>query len=140
MGVFGTRVRELRNRLRLNQTDFGARIGVSQQVIHKWEAGRTNPDPETISRLAVAYGVTTDWLLGNVDIPNIYKHQVSLPDGREGYLIDMIEASPSEVEVTGFLEFLRSNPSLPPSEFPDEYKPLVQFVKAVLLESLKGKG
>lgn len=139
MSVFAERVRELRGRLRLNQTDFGAKIGVSQQVIHKWEAGRTKPDPETVSRLAAAYAVTTDWLLGIVDVPNIYKHTVSLPDGREGYLLDMIEASPSEVELAGFLEFLRSNPSLPPSRFPDEYKPLVQFVKAVLLESLQGK-
>lgn len=140
MSVFGNRVRELRTRLRLNQTDFGARIGVSQQVIHKWEAGRTRPDPETVSRVASEYGVTTDWLLGTVDVPNIYLHPVTLPDGRDGVLLDMVEASPSQIELTGFMEFLRANPSLPPSKFPEEYKPLVQFVKSVLLESLQGKG
>ena len=51
INVFGESVRELRNRLRLNQIDFGVRIGVSQQVIHKWEAERNNPDPKTISHL-----------------------------------------------------------------------------------------
>ena len=139
MSVFGDRVKGLRLRSRLSQSDFGATVGVSQQVIHQWEAGKTNPDPETVRRVAEAYGVSSDYLLGVVDVPSLYKHRVMLPDGTEAYLLDEDEASPSSADLAGFLAFLRSNPSLPPSEYPDEYKPLVQFVKAVLLESLKGK-
>lgn len=140
MSVISERIRALRLSKRLNQTDFGALVGVSQQVVHQWEAGKTNPDPDSIRRIAKTYGVSSDYLLGVVDVPTLYKHRVLLPDGREGALIDMEEASPSDNEVAGFLAFLRSNPTLLPSEFPDEYKPLVLFVKAVLLESLQGKG
>lgn len=129
----------MRARDRLSQFQLGEMLGVSQQTVQRWEAGRTKPKDEQITLIAEKMRVSTDYLLGIVDVPNIYKHTVSLPDGREGYLLDMIEASPSDVELAGFLEFLRSNPSLPPSRFPDEYKPLVQFVKAVLLESLQGK-
>jgi transcriptional regulator with XRE-family HTH domain len=140
MSTFGDRVRDLRLKHRLSQTKFGERIGVSQQVIHQWESSKTNPDPSSVSKLAEEFGVTTDYLLGVVDVPSLYKHKIVLPDGGEAYLLDEVEASPSDVELAGFVRFLRANPSLPPSKFPDEYKPLVQFVKSVLLESLQGKG
>lgn len=139
MSSFSERLRTLRARDRLSQFQLGEMLGVSQQTVQRWEAGRTKPKDEQITLIAEKMRVSTDYLLGIVDVPNIYKHAVSLPDGREGYLLDMIEASPSNIELAGFLEFLRSNPSLAPSRFPDEYKPLVQFVRAVLLESLQGK-
>lgn len=137
MSSFGDRVRGLRQKHRLSQTKFGERIGVSQQVIHQWESSKTNPDPSSVSRIAEEFGVTTDYLLGVVDVPSLYKHKVVLPDGVEAYLLDEDKASPSDAEVAGFMEFLRANPSLAPSKFPDAYKPLVQFVKSVLLELLQ---
>lgn len=103
MSVISERIRALRLSKRLNQTDFGALVGVSQQVVHQWEAGKTNPDPDSIRRIAKTYGVSSDYLLGVVDVPTLYKHQVLLPDGREGALIDIEKASPSDNEVAGFL-------------------------------------
>ena len=138
MSSFSERIRDLRLKQRLNQTDFGDKIGVSQQVIHQWESGKTNPDIENVRRVAELFGVTSDYLLGLVSVPNVYKHKITLPDGREGYLLDMIEAGPTPWDVIGFVDFLRSNPDTSPSDFPEEYKPLVQFVKSVLLESLRG--
>ena len=139
MSSFSSRLRTLRARDNLSKFELGDLVGVSQQTVQRWEAGRTKPKDEQIALIAEKFRVSTDYLLGIVDVPNIYKHPVSLPDGREGFLLDMIEASPSGIELAGFLDFLRSNPSLAPSRFPDEYKPLVQFVKAVLMESLQGK-
>ena len=137
MSTFSDRLRELRVRERLSQDGLGEKLGVSQQTVQRWEAGRTKPNDDQIRLIAERFRVTTDYLLGLVDVPNIYRHPVSLPDGREGVLLDMVEASPSQIELTGFMEFLRANPGLPPSQFPDDYKPLVQFVKSVLLELLQ---
>lgn len=140
MSVFGERVRRLRLEHKLSQSKFGERVGASQQMVHYWEVGKSSPDASALSRIADEFGVTSDYLLGVVDVPSLYKHKIVLPDGGEAYLLDQDEASPSESELAGFVKFLRANPSLPPSKFPEEYKPLVQFVKAVLLESLQGKG
>lgn len=138
MNVFGERLRELRMKKRLSQEALGAQMDVSQQVIQRWESGRNSPDIENVRRLASHFGVTADYLLGLVSVPNIYKHKIALPDGREGYLLDMVEDGVSAWDASGFVDFLRANPGVSPSDFPDEYKPLVQFVKAVLLESLRG--
>lgn len=40
------------------------KIGVSRQNIGKWLSGSTTPDIETLCRIADAYNVTTDYLLG----------------------------------------------------------------------------
>lgn len=40
------------------------KIGVSRQNISKWISGATTPDVDTLCRIADAYGVTTDYLLG----------------------------------------------------------------------------
>lgn len=37
------RVRDLRRQTRLNQTDFGERIGVRQATVSAWENGKTTP-------------------------------------------------------------------------------------------------
>lgn len=40
------------------------KIGVSRQNIGKWLSGSTTPDIDTLCRIADAYNVTTDYLLG----------------------------------------------------------------------------
>ena len=66
------RLKELRTSAGLSQANVGDKLGVAQQTVGKWESGRTTPDPTTIVKLASLFGVTTDYLLGCTDIPNIY--------------------------------------------------------------------
>lgn len=62
--MFSKRLKQLRHDGRLTQGDLAFRFGVTQQAIAKWEAGRALPGPETLSRIAEFFGVTTDYLLG----------------------------------------------------------------------------
>ena len=61
--MLSEKLKQLRKERKLTQGELAARFGVTQQAIAKWEAGLAMPEPETISRLAVLFGVTTDYLL-----------------------------------------------------------------------------
>lgn len=47
----------------LTQSQLARRIGVSQAAVQSWEAGRFDPSPRHIKRLAKALAVTTDELI-----------------------------------------------------------------------------
>jgi DNA-binding transcriptional regulator YiaG len=44
-------VRETRQRLKLSQAEFAARLGVSFQSINRWENGRTKPLPIALKQI-----------------------------------------------------------------------------------------
>lgn len=62
--MFSKRFKQLRRDRQLTQGDLAHHFGVTQQAIAKWESGRALPGPETVSRTAEFFGVTTDYLLG----------------------------------------------------------------------------
>lgn len=57
----------LRRERGLTQEEVAEKIGVSNKTYSKWETGSTSPDIETLVRLAEAFSVTTDDLLGLSD-------------------------------------------------------------------------
>ncbi len=50
------------------QQEVANRVGVSRQNVGKWLSGETTPDINTLGKIADAYGVSTDYLLGRTDI------------------------------------------------------------------------
>lgn len=56
------RVREARNALGLSQTEFGARIGVSIDVIKNIENNRTNPSNLLLNHMCEIHHVNREWL------------------------------------------------------------------------------
>lgn len=48
----------------LTQQEAAEKIGVVRQNIGRWLSGETTPDIETLCKIADAYNVTTDYLLG----------------------------------------------------------------------------
>ena len=63
MKIFCDRLKEIRQKLNLNQTQFAARIGVSQAAIARWESGVHIPNIVSLKNIALALGVTSDFLL-----------------------------------------------------------------------------
>lgn len=54
----------------ISQSWVGERIGVTGVTIGSWEAGKTEPDFETVERLAEVLGTTPEWLaFGIATIP-----------------------------------------------------------------------
>ena len=55
-------IKELRSHVGLNQTDFGARIGVRQSTIAGWETGQRIPPDSAIVSICREFHVDEHWL------------------------------------------------------------------------------
>ena len=53
------------------QQEVANRVGVSRQNVGKWLSGETTPDINTLGKIADAYGVSTDYLLGRTKIKSV---------------------------------------------------------------------
>lgn len=59
---FGNRILELRTKLKLNQTNFGKKVGFSAQTISLYERGEKNPQIDSVVKIALTFNVSLDWL------------------------------------------------------------------------------
>jgi transcriptional regulator with XRE-family HTH domain len=57
------RVRALRRRAKLSQVALAERASVARSTVARIELGESNPDLDTLGKLAVALGVSTSELL-----------------------------------------------------------------------------
>ena len=90
----GMRIRAARERLHMSQAALADAIGAgNQSTVAGWERGRTEPDGETLARLAVILKVTTDHLLG------VQSEILSLPADVTGLAKDIADLSPSDRSV-----------------------------------------
>lgn len=62
--MFKDRLRTLRKNKKMSQSELAEVLHVSQQTVGSWEVGRSNPDEETINKIADFFNVTTDYLYG----------------------------------------------------------------------------
>lgn len=62
--LIGDRIRELRNKLGLSQSELGDKIETDGSVISRWETNKARVSQRYIVKLAKALGTSTDYLLG----------------------------------------------------------------------------
>lgn len=84
------RLKKLRNSKKLSQQTMADFLGISRQGYGKYEDGKSQPDHQTLVKLAEYFNVTVDFLLGRTDIPHrdeeskrdaiIYKIATEFPD------------------------------------------------------------
>lgn len=67
MTTFGDRLREARNKRGLTQLQLAEKAGTSKEMISFYERDRGYPQVLTLSYIADALEVTTDYLLGRDD-------------------------------------------------------------------------
>lgn len=67
MNRFGERFKECRIEAGFNQSEAAKRAGISQQSISAYETGSREPLANAIIAMALAYGVSVDYLLGLTD-------------------------------------------------------------------------
>ena len=68
--MFRIRLKELREKAGYSQYSFADAFGISQSTIGNWEAGKREPNFDTMQRLADFFGVSVDYLLGRDSIPD----------------------------------------------------------------------
>lgn len=54
---------KLRQAAGMTQAELGEKLNYSDKTISKWERGESMPDVYVLSRIALIYGVTVDWLI-----------------------------------------------------------------------------
>ena len=63
--------REARQMKKLKAIEAAALLGVSQPTLSAWEGGRKSPTVDNLLAMAELYGVTTDYLLGRAEAPQV---------------------------------------------------------------------
>ena len=66
--MLGDKIKELRIKSGLNQTQFGKRIFVTPGAVSQWEKGLTRPDTERLLQIAKEFGVPLDYFNDTTDI------------------------------------------------------------------------
>lgn len=93
--MYADRIRELRMKAGLSQQTLGQMMGVSAVAVGKWERGQTQPDINTLTRLADLFGTTIDDLCGHQAVPADDGGKISVmtrafrqltPDEQEKYI------------------------------------------------------
>lgn len=64
------RLKQLRNKAGLTQTEMCSMFGVAQNTYSQWETDKREPDFKTLSRIADYFQVSVDYLLGRSDDPS----------------------------------------------------------------------
>lgn len=58
------RLKELRKKLKMSQTEFATAIGMMQQQYSRYEKGEREPQLKHIRKICKVFDVSSDWLLG----------------------------------------------------------------------------
>jgi transcriptional regulator with XRE-family HTH domain len=101
VGLFDQAIAVRREELGLSQTELAERLGVSQQTVSRWEAGRAIPEPDRVAGLAKALDYEEERLLGYAGyLPRgdrsdywqqfqaMYENLINLSDGELLLLLD----------------------------------------------------
>ena len=73
------RIKDLREDRDLRQLDVAQAVGIDQRSLSNYETGKTNPDSETVIKLASFFGVTCDYLLGVSNV-NFMDHRAVIKE------------------------------------------------------------
>ncbi len=65
--IFRERLKELRIEKKWTQKNLAEKMNVTDDCVHFWEKGRSEPSIEQILELANLFEITTDYLLGKSD-------------------------------------------------------------------------
>lgn len=71
MADFSERIKALRHEHGMSQEGVGKLIGVKRYSVYGYEKGLNFPDVRGLIALADYFGVSTDYLLGRTDNPEI---------------------------------------------------------------------
>lgn len=62
--VFKNRLKKLRIDRDISQANLAVALDATQQKVSNWEKGIIEPDMETLTKIALFFAVSTDYLLG----------------------------------------------------------------------------
>ena len=77
-GKIRDRIQDLMKSHKVTQAELAARIGCSESMLSRFISGKTDKlGDENIIRIARVFNVSTDFLLGEVDVPGRMNYDIS---------------------------------------------------------------
>ena len=98
---FGYRLRELRERRNLSQSQVAAHLNITQSSISNYENNIAYPSTDVLSRLSVLYRTTTDYILG-LDHRKVIVLD-GLDPGQEKAIEDIVEILKNQFKISSRL-------------------------------------
>lgn len=86
----GSRIKELREKRGMIQAILAAELGITQQMLSKYERDTTSIKVDVLKKLAEYFCVTTDYLLGISDVKRSLPGEVRVNETIDEYF-DLIE-------------------------------------------------
>lgn len=110
-GLSAIRIKELRRKSSLTQKQLSIQLGVSQQVVSRWERENLMPSLDVIAKMSEFFGVTMDYMSGRSNSP---KFKYNLAEN-EAELIDHFRAMDDSKKqmLAEFAAFLRTSETVP---------------------------
>lgn len=103
----GKRIKELRNALNLNQTNFGEQLGLKQTTIAGYENNHRELTDRTISDICRVFNVNEEWLRTG-DGP-MFRPKKGLDNELDEHIADLIKTD-DELTKAFILELLKLSP------------------------------
>ncbi len=75
----GEKIKALRKEKKWSQDELSRTINIHSKHISRYENDKTVPGPETLKKIATAFGVSTDYLI-NDDVPRDEKIKINDPE------------------------------------------------------------
>ena len=105
--MFAETLKKLRTQRGITQDRMAENLGVPYRTYGSWERGEREPDFATLGKIADFYGVSTDYLLGRVDIEVKKETPPAKAEGVERIEVKL-PVNPTKTEVnTAFRELLQ---------------------------------
>ncbi|KEK24736.1 helix-turn-helix domain-containing protein [Bacillus gaemokensis] len=94
--MIGEIIKKLRKEKNITQEQLGNVIGVSKMAISYFEKGKKAPGRETLEKIADYFNITTDYLLGRSDDPELNEHESKIVTEEGNNILKLIETLPKE--------------------------------------------
>lgn len=69
MSLSSTRLRQIREKRGISQSDLAERCQIGEKGIWRYENGQGDPSADILGRIAQVLNISTDYLLGLSDVP-----------------------------------------------------------------------
>lgn len=94
--LIGEKIKELRKNSKITQEQLGNAIGVSKMAISYFEKGKKSPGRESLEKIADYFGVTTDYLLGRSEDPELNEEEDKAVSKEGKNIMSLIESLPED--------------------------------------------
>ena len=94
MSTLSVRLKQARKHAKLTQNEVSLKTSINRATLANWEVGRTEPDTNTLSRLADLYNVSLDYLFGKTN--ELYSYENANNSSKQ-QITDMLKNDDQEL-------------------------------------------